>query len=698
MISAPFVVALANHIWQSTAVAAGIGLLTVTLRRNPARLRHQLWMVASTKFLVPFSMLFALGACLQPRTDTWNPQAPVTLMLGQITEPFSHAKLVTGAQHVVPELPTMPVQRSKKLDDLWSVLLLVWAGGTFTVIFAWSRKWLTIKALVRTAELITAGDNTRVLSSGSLGEPAVFGILRPVLILPEGIRARLSTKQLDAVIAHEFAHLRRRDNLTMAFHMFVEAIFWFHPLVWWIEKRLVEERELACDEAVLQGGNEPEAYAEGILNVCRAYLESPLPCVPGVTGADLKKRILRIAANQMTRKLDLARKLLLCAAGAFTVITPVAFGVLHVVKAEAQTATPNSPQDLSGIWQGTLHAPNGKDLRIVWKVTKADNGYTANNYSIDQTPMPIKVTSITLQGTEVKMSVLRIGGTYEGKMSPDGSTITGSWTQGQPMPLVMKRVNPDAAWPIPEPPPRPVPMAANANPEFDVATIKPSKPDQPGKGFMVRGRRFSTINTTLEDLMTFSYRLNGRQLVGLPGWATSSKFDLEAQPNGEGQPSDQQWRNMIQKLLAERFKLKFHNEQKELPVYALTVDKTGPKLTANHDNPNGLPGLGFRGLGDMMATNADMAQFSELLQGSVLDKPVIDQTGLKDKFDFQLKWTPDPTQFAGFGVKLPPPSTAPDAPPDLFAAMQQQLGLKLDSTKASVKVFVIDHVEQPSAN
>ncbi len=368
------------------------------------------------------------------------------------------------------------------------------------------------------------------------------------------------------------------------------------------------------------------------------------------------------------------------------------------MRVDAQTPTPNSPQDLSGTWQGTLHAPNGKDLRIVWKVTKTDNGWDANNYSIDQTPMPIKVTSLTLQGADVKMSVLRIGGTYEGKMSPDGSTITGSWTQGAPLPLVMKRVNPDAAWPIPEPPPRPVPMAADANPEFDVATIKPSKPDQPGKGFMVRGRRFSTINTTLEDLMTFCYRLNARQLVGLPGWATSSKFDLEAQPNGEGQPSDQQWRNMIQKLLAERFKLKFHNDQKELPVFALTVAKSGPKLTANRDNPNGLPGLGFRGLGDMIATNADMAQFAELLQGSVLDKPVIDQTGLKDKFDFQLKWTPDPTQFSGFGAKLPPPSTASDAPPDLFAALQQQLGLKLDSTKASVKVFVIDHAEQPSAN
>ena len=141
------------------------------------------------------------------------------------------------------------------------------------------------------------------------------------------------------------------------------------------------------------------------------------------------------------------------------------------------------------------------------------------------------------------------------------------------------------------------------------------------------------------------------------------------------------------KLLDDRFKLTYHRDQKELPVYALTVAKNGPKLTANHDDPNGLPGLFFRGLGDLNAANADVGHFCELLEGAVLDKPVIDQTGLTGQFDFQLKWTPDPTQFAGFGAKIPSPTTGPDAPPDLFAAVQQQLGLKLDSTKAPVPVF-----------
>jgi uncharacterized protein (TIGR03435 family) len=241
-------------------------------------------------------------------------------------------------------------------------------------------------------------------------------------------------------------------------------------------------------------------------------------------------------------------------------------------------------------------------------------------------------------------------------------------------------------------------MAADANPQFEVATIKPSKPDQPGKGFMVRGRRFSTLNTTLEDLLTFAYRMNSRQLIGLPSWANSQKFDIEAQPDGEGEPSDKQWRTMLQKLLDERFKLTYHRDQKELPVYALTVAKNGPKITPDKDNPNGLPGLFFRGLGDLNVSNGTMSDFCEVMEGAVLDKPVVNQTGLTGRFDFQLKWTPDPTQFSGFGMKMPPPPTGPDAPPDLFAAIQQQLGLKLDSTKAPVPVFVFDNAQPPTAN
>ena len=145
------------------------------------------------------------------------------------------------------------------------------------------------------------------LSRASL-EPGIFGIARPVLIWPEGISARLDDAHVEAILAHEVGHVRRRDNLFAAIHMLVEAIFWFHPLVWFVGTRLVEEREVACDEEVLESGSAREVYAESILKICEFCVSSPLACVSGVTGADLKKRIVRIMSEGAVRKLDGSRK------------------------------------------------------------------------------------------------------------------------------------------------------------------------------------------------------------------------------------------------------------------------------------------------------------------------------------------------------------------------------------------------------
>jgi uncharacterized protein (TIGR03435 family) len=214
----------------------------------------------------------------------------------------------------------------------------------------------------------------------------------------------------------------------------------------------------------------------------------------------------------------------------------------------------------------------------------------------------------------------------------------------------------------------------------------------------VNGRQFSTINTTLSNLVTFAYGIHAKQVVGGPEWIETEKFDITAQPNGEGQPNDKQWKMMVQKLLAERFQLAFHRDKKELPVYAITVAKNGPKLTKSEGNPSGLPRLFFRGLGNLPAGNATMGDFAGVLQGAVLDRPVIDKTGLAGRWDFTLVWTPDEFQFGGLGVRVPPPADNAAAPPDLFTAVQEQLGLKLDSTKAPAEVFVIDKVEKPSEN
>jgi uncharacterized protein (TIGR03435 family) len=371
--------------------------------------------------------------------------------------------------------------------------------------------------------------------------------------------------------------------------------------------------------------------------------------------------------------------------------------------AQAPAATPN--HDIVGTWQGTLHVPAAAnhpaiDLRIVNKVTKGDDGkLKVMDYSIDQGGGGMTASSASFEDGVFKFAIQSIDATYEGKMSGDGKSIAGALTQGpNPLPLLFERASPETEWTIPPPPVKLPPMAADANPSFEVATVKPSKPDQPGKAFLVRGVKFTTINTTLNDLITFAYGVQQKQVVSGPSWMDTDKWDIEAQPDVPGTPNRQQLRTMVQKLLADRFQLKFHKDTKELSAYVLSVSKSGQKMTKSDAGPNGLPGLFFRQLGVLTVQNATMGDFAELMQTAVLDRPVVDQTALDGKWNFLLKWTPDESQFGGMGVKVPPPSDAPDAPPPLFTAIQEQIGLKLDAGKAQVPVLVIDKVEKPSAN
>jgi uncharacterized protein (TIGR03435 family) len=317
------------------------------------------------------------------------------------------------------------------------------------------------------------------------------------------------------------------------------------------------------------------------------------------------------------------------------------------------------------------------------------------DYSIDQGGQPMAANKASFQDGDFKYAIDRINGSYEGKISADGKTITGSWTQGDSIPLVLSRVSPDAAWPIPEPP---TPMAADANPKFDVLTVKPSDPNRPGKLFTIRGRHVMTINTTVSDLVTFGYSIQTKQMENAPAWF-DEKYDLDGVPDVEGQPNIQQMRILIRDALVERFGLKFHNEQRELSVYALTLAKGGPKMTITADKPSTPGNFLFGGLGRLRVTNSTMKDFCHGMQEAVMDKPVVDQTGLTERYDFNLNWTPDQSQFVAMGAHVPPPNTDdPNAPPSLYVALQEQLGLKMESTKANTDVMVIDHVEKPSAN
>jgi uncharacterized protein (TIGR03435 family) len=356
-------------------------------------------------------------------------------------------------------------------------------------------------------------------------------------------------------------------------------------------------------------------------------------------------------------------------------------------------------QNIIGTWQGSLKA-GPQELRIAIKISLDDDKLKAVMYSIDQGGSPISASAFIKEGSTIKMTIAAINGSYEGKISADGNSIAGTWNQGAPLPLNLARATPATEWAIPEPPPPPKVMAADAIPVFEVATIKPSKPDARFSILVNPSGILTTTDCSLSDLVKFAYDLHPRQITGGPAWLETEKYDITAKADVAGVPSIKQLKAMTQKLLADRFQLKFHRDKKELSVYAITVSKTGAKIAKNEGNPNGLPGFGGgpRGLN---VRNATMAEFASMLQANILEKPVVDQTGLAStRYDFILKWTPDGTQpqLAGAGANVPPTSDNADAPPDLFTAFQQQLGLKLESTKAPVDVLVIDRVEKPSAN
>jgi len=321
---------LADHLWQSSAFAGAVWLLTLALRKNGARLRHWLWLTASCKFLVPLSVLIALGGHIEWRTAPLKTPAGLPAAIQQVARPF------TSSQVSAPlPPPASPVQ-----SRFPAVLAALWAIGFTAIGLSWWIRWLRILTTVRSGSPVPLAIPIPAKSSPDLLEPSVFGVFRPVLLLPQGILERLTPGELQALVAHELCHVRYRDNLAASIQMFIENVFWFHPLVWWIGKRMVDERERACDEEVLARGNNPESYVEAILKVCRLCLESPLPCASGIGGSGLRRRIADILRPPVLYRLHPTKKFALAAFAFAAVAGPLAIGIIQAPSVRAQERTP----------------------------------------------------------------------------------------------------------------------------------------------------------------------------------------------------------------------------------------------------------------------------------------------------------------------------------------------------------------------
>lgn len=236
----------AAHLWQSTLFGGAACLAALALRRNRAHVRYWVWFAASAKFLLPFSVLVGIGTLAPHRAATALRPTAWVAAVEEIGQPLVLSAAVETAT------PAATAARA----DLLLVAAALWACGFLAVAAFWLLRWRRVQALQSSARALRLPAGLElpvpVMAAPDLIEPGVFGILRPVLLLPEGILEQLDHAQLDAILAHELCHVRRRDNLTATIHMAVQAVFWFHPLTWWIGARLVEERERACDEEVLQ--------------------------------------------------------------------------------------------------------------------------------------------------------------------------------------------------------------------------------------------------------------------------------------------------------------------------------------------------------------------------------------------------------------------------------------------------------------
>ena len=319
--------ALANHLWQTTAVVAIVWAITSVLRSNSASLRFRFWLLASMKFLLPFSLLVAAGQHLWPTTTSTSPPQTLGTIVTRAVQPYRALRTNGTVERPSPTASRLRIE---------GICLALWAFGACVVLVSWLRSWASLRCVVRRATLRTTISGVPVLQTSSLLEPGVFGIFRHVLLIPEDMLTRLSTRELAVIFNHELCHVRRRDNLTAALHTLVFAIFWFHPAVWLIKARLLDERELACDEDVVRSGEDPQLYAESILNVCKFYLEAPTTAMAGVTGGELKLRITRIMSQKTYARLSARRTVMVVLLGAAVLSMPFAAGVINARQLHAQ--------------------------------------------------------------------------------------------------------------------------------------------------------------------------------------------------------------------------------------------------------------------------------------------------------------------------------------------------------------------------
>ena len=358
-------------------------------------------------------------------------------------------------------------------------------------------------------------------------------------------------------------------------------------------------------------------------------------------------------------------------------------------------------QEIAGSWQATLPpVASSPSNRIVVKVAKkADGSLKGTIVFVDHRADGPPLVTVNYVAPDFSFE---IGGmNFHGKMGADGNSIAGVFVMptgpqtNEKVTVTLERATPDTAWTYSGPAPLP-PMAATADPSFEVATIRPTKPGT-GNGhanFYLGRRKFEATNCTATELIKIAYFVRGRQVINGPKWINDTQWDVTAETDSEipGQPSEAQTRTMVRKMLEQRFGLRVHLEQREFTVYAMVVDKPSANLSKSdaQDKPMMIVGqMGDDGQQILQFANATMKEFAALMMNFIQTHQIVDETGLEGKYDFKIV-TPR-------AALAPSPGTE-DLPDPAFVQAIQPLGLKFVLKKEPLEVVVVDQLTQPTEN
>jgi uncharacterized protein (TIGR03435 family) len=637
--------------WKS-GIALGAALcINLMLRNRSADLRR---LIFSATIVAMF-----VAAAAAPVLPRWTAVTPSWFHFHRAASPvIAGPSLSSPAAGDAPET-TAPVSVPVPLPtsfrrihlDSWPILLIWFAPAAMLL----SRFVINLHGLYRLrkasdavtdagllANVAQFGRRVALWRNDALSAPVTWGVVRPIILVPAGFE-ELAAESRDAVIRHELAHIQAHDFLMRGLAEIARALIWFQPLMWIVCRQLREEQELACDNCVLAAGGKPSAYAKLLLDWDARRGMASLTAVGIAHRRCLKRRLYALLDPDLRRDRVAAEGV----AGALLLALAAALPLAAISFTQAVPVLPAPARALQSASPALLSPPA--------QLAQA------------QTPQ-----------TSVKA-------------------------------------------PAPLPAPHPA-----ARPRFEVVSIKPCKPgvtngtpvfggdSSPGRLTIGCGILADSDNTGLIQVAYNRYasgRLTSTKMIpieGGPNWIHSERFEIDAK--ADGHPGILTMEGpMLQTILEDRFKLKIHRETRQGLVYELALGKGAPKLKPLQDGScvppvigGPLPVLadGQRRCRNMVSPRGSVAMeggtltmLADLL-GMVLDRPVIDKTGITTYFEISLAFSPDDSA-------APRPVTAdPGAPdaPRIFQAIQEQLGLRLVPAKGPVDVLVIDHIEKPSEN